>query len=69
MTYKPNSVDKMADFETLTLCISLNSSQMSTYFGKDLVTGILSIPYTEFDSPTAIRFQVGLITHTLFLWV
>ena len=32
------SVDKMADFETLTLCISLNSSQMCTYFCKDLVT-------------------------------
>ena len=39
MTYQPKSVDKMADFETLTLRISLNSSQMCTYFCKDLVTG------------------------------
>ena len=30
------SAGKMADFETLTLCISLNSSQMCTYFCKDL---------------------------------
>ena len=29
----------MADFETLTLCISLNSSQMCTYFCKELGSG------------------------------
>ena len=29
MTYQPKRVSKMADFETLTLCICLNSS---TYF-------------------------------------
>ena len=27
-TYQPKSVGEMADFETLTLCISLNSTQM-----------------------------------------
>ena len=29
----------MADFETFILCVSWNSSQMCTYFCKDLVTG------------------------------
>ena len=38
-TYHPKSVGKVADFETLTLCIFLNSSQMCTYFCKDLVAG------------------------------
>ena len=38
MTYQPKSVGKMADFETLTLCISLNSSQMGSCFSKDLGT-------------------------------
>ena len=36
---QPKSVGKMADSETLTHCISLNSIQMCTYFWKDLVTG------------------------------
>ena len=39
VTYQPKSVGKMADFETLSLCISLNSSKVCTYFFKDLVTG------------------------------
>ena len=30
---------KIADFEILTNCLCLNSSQMFTYFCKDLVTG------------------------------
>ena len=34
MTYQPKSVDKMTDFETLTLCISLNVCQMCAYFCK-----------------------------------
>ena len=38
MTYQPKSAGKMADFKTLTLSISLNSSQMCTYFRKDVVT-------------------------------
>ena len=40
------TMGKMADSETLTLCISLNSSQMCTYFYKDLVTRrvLLSVP-------------------------
>ena len=39
MTCQPKRVCQMADFEILTLFISLNSSQLCTYFGKDLVTG------------------------------
>ena len=40
MTYhQSKSVGKMADFETVTLCISLNSSPMCTVnFCKDLTT-------------------------------
>ena len=38
MRCQPKGVGKMAEFETLTLCISLNSSPMWTYFCKDLVT-------------------------------
>ena len=34
--YKRKSVGKMVDFKILTLCISLNSSQLCTYFCKDL---------------------------------
>ena len=37
MVYQSKSVGKMADLETLTLYISLNSSQMCTYFCKELV--------------------------------
>ena len=32
MTYQPKIEGKMADFETLILCISLSSSEMCTYF-------------------------------------
>ena len=39
MTYQAKSVSKMAEFETLILCISLNTSQMCTYFHRDLNTG------------------------------
>ena len=39
MTYHPKIVGKMADFETLILCISLNSSQMCTNLRNDIVTG------------------------------
>ena len=39
MTYQSEGVDKMVDFETFTLCISLNSSQMCAYFRKEFVTG------------------------------
>ena len=39
VTYQPKSVGKMADLETLTFCISLNSSQIYTHFCKDLATG------------------------------
>ena len=37
--YQLKGVGKMADIETLTLCIFLNPSQMCTYVCKDLVTG------------------------------
>ena len=32
------NVGKMADFETLNLCMSLSSSQMCTYFCNDFIT-------------------------------
>ena len=39
MTYQPKSEGKMADLETLTVCTSLNSSQVCASFCRDLVTG------------------------------
>ena len=39
LTCQPKNVGKMEDFEALTLCISLNQSEMCAYFCKDLVTG------------------------------
>ena len=41
MTHQPKSVGRVlvADFETLTPSICINSSQMCTYFCKDFVTG------------------------------
>ena len=39
MTYEPKSSSKTADFKTFTLCISLNSSQIYTYFCTELVIG------------------------------
>ena len=72
MTYQPKSVDKMADSETLTVCISLDSSQTCTYFCKDLVTGhcprALSVPGKKFDSQLSSVFRLILfITHNLLL--
>ena len=57
MTYQPG---KMADFETLILCISLNSSQICTYFCKDLVT-ILSVPGKKFDPQPSFVFKLILL--------
>ena len=34
----PKTVGQMVDFETLTLCISLNSSEIFIYICKELVT-------------------------------
>ena len=66
MRYQSKSVGKMADFETLTLCISLNSSQMCTYFCKDSVTEYC--PYLARNSiATVIHFRTDFITHTLLL--
>ena len=67
MTYQPKSVGKMADFETLTLCISLNSSQMCSYVCKHLVTGYC-LYLLKFWFPAVIRFQIDFVTHTLLLW-
>ena len=39
MPYQSKSLGKTTDFVTLTLCISLTSNKMCTYFCKDLVTG------------------------------
>ena len=38
MMYQPKNVGKTGDFKMLTLCISLNSSQVCTNFCKALVT-------------------------------
>ena len=57
----------MADFGILTLCISLNSSQMCAYFCKDLVTGYW-LYLVKILFPTVIRFQIDFIIHTLLLW-
>ena len=38
MTYQSKGVGKIADFETLILCICSNARQLFTYFCKDLVT-------------------------------
>ena len=58
MTYQPKSVGKMADFETLTAFISLNSSQMCTHYCKDLVTGYL---IKKFDSQPSSVFKLILL--------
>ena len=39
MTYKPKNVLTMADFETLTLSISLNLNKICIYFYNNLVAG------------------------------
>ena len=57
---------KMMDFETLTPCAYLNSSQMCTYFCKDLVTEYC--PYlVKIRFPTLIRFQIDFIIPMLLL--
>ena len=58
---------KMADLETLTPSVSLNSSQMYTFFCKDLTTGYC-LYIEKIRVLTAIRFQIDFITHTLLLW-
>ena len=58
MTYQPKSVGKIADFETLTLRISLNSSQTCTYFCKNLVAGL---PGKKFDSQPSPVFKMILL--------
>ena len=67
MTYQPKSVDKMADFETLTLFISLNSSQMCTHFCEDLVTGYC-VYLVKNRFPTPVCFRHDFITHSLLIW-
>ena len=63
--YQPKSVDKMADFEALTLCIFLNSSQMCTYFCKDLVTGYC-LYFIKIRLPTVISSQIDFISQTSY---
>ena len=43
MMYHPKSVGKVADIENLTLCISLNSGEMCTYFLQGLSYRVQSI--------------------------
>ena len=49
MTYWPKSVGKMADHETLTFRISLDSDQICTYFLKDIVCRVLSVLGKKFE--------------------
>ena len=51
----PINAGKMADYETLTLCVFPNSSQMCTYFCKDLVIGYC-LYLAKIRFPTIIRF-------------
>ena len=60
MTYQPKSVGKMADFETLILHISLDSSQIFAHFCKDLVTGYC-LYLEKIRFLTVIRFQIDLL--------
>ena len=60
MTHQPKSADKMADFETLTFCISRNSSQICT----DFCTGYCLYPEKN-RFVTAVCFQIDFITHRL----
>ena len=58
MMCQTRSVDKMAEFETSTLCISLKSIQiMCTYVCKDLVTGHC-LYLAQNLIPTVICFQI-----------
>ena len=59
MTYQPKSVaGKMAEFETLTLCISLKSSQMCTYFCKNLIKGYCLYLAKKLDSQASSVFKL-----------
>ena len=61
MTYQSKRVaGKMGDFATLTLSISLNSSQMCTYSCKDLVTGYC-LCLVKIQFLTVIRFKIKFI--------
>ena len=67
MMHQPKSVSKMADYKTLSLCISLNSNKMCTYIWKDLVTVYcLCLAKIRFLN-SVNRFQIDSITHTLLL--
>ena len=52
----PNSVSKMTNFDTLTLCISLNSSKCVFIFARTLSQGIVySLPGKKFySSPSSV---------------
>ena len=61
MTYQPKRVNKMADFETLTLRISLISIQICTYFCNDSVTTYCLYLVKKFDSQLSSVFKVILL--------
>ena len=61
MTYQPKSAGKMADFEQLTLCISVNSSQICIYFCKDLVKGCCHDLVKKFNFQPLSVFKLILL--------
>ena len=61
MTCQPESAGKMADFETLTLCISQNSSQRCTYFLQGLSNRVLSLLGKKFDFQPLSIFKLILL--------
>ena len=64
MTYQPKSASKMADFETLSLCIPVNSRPVCIYFCKGLSYRVLSVPDKKFDSQLPF---IDFITHHALL--
>ena len=64
--FSAKRVDKKADFENLTLCISINSSQICTYFFQALSCRVQSVPGKKLDSlPSSVVKLISL--HTPFL--
>ena len=67
MTYQPKSVGKMTDFETLTLCISLNSRQICTIFLQRPSYRVLSVPGKKFDSQPSSVFKLIFYPHLVVI--
>ena len=62
MTYQPKRVGKIADFETLTLCIYLSKFKSNVYlFLQGLSYKVLSEPGKKFDSQSSSVFILTLL--------